>query len=181
MSIEANRNVSVKLNGQGYKLIIGDQTEIITPREALGLLTSLLHTLPEVPDGVRLSHIIRNGPRLAIWRNWRHENGAIIQDSYTPVISVRGTRVYTGPEAPSVVAAHAIAARDYGKEMEVLNIIDRPGSRLLAEKRASNHLLLAYLDKHKLTPLELMTKINTTGTPEDLNLVPEVIQPSEDL
>lgn len=170
------KTVGIKLNGHGYVLQIGETRHRLHPREALDLLTSLLHTLPEVPDGVTLAHQIRNGPRLTIYKIWRPEDNKIICDRYQAQIVVQGKTVYRSEVCDSFEAARDLASYHYGQSFPAFETEEMPGSQILAKKKASEWIINDYVTRNKTSISDLFVKIKSSGVPEDLDLTVEVVR-----
>lgn len=144
MSIEDEKDCHVRSNGQGYILTVGDLSIRISPGEARGLLTSLLHTLPEVPNGVRLAERIYHAPRVVMRRIWTQSCNVISPNSYQAYVYVDGIRVdrtntYQTPEDAMVEAS-----RRWGTDLEIDLVEDAPGSELFARRKAFEWLIQDY-------------------------------------
>lgn len=154
-----DRTVTVTLDNTGYVLRIDDDTHRLSPGEAMSLLVSLLHEMPEVENGVNIAHQIRCGPRLVIEKHWTAHNNIIRQDRYRGVTLVRGHRVERTPPVTTPHEAQKIASRRYGKTLEITKTIEAPGSRLLALKRANEWVVKQLIEEHDMTVPQLFAAI----------------------
>lgn len=167
MSLADQRNVHITKNGTGYYLIVADAAYHISPGEALGLLTSLLHVLPDVPNGPALAARIRVGPRLVIQRTWGHVEHRVVPTGYVAVLSAQGKMVLRCRPELTPELAVARACREYGCELVPVKLIDQPGSKEVAIKKASAWIIMDHLTRSGLTIDALFTKIRSGEVPTE--------------
>ena len=164
------KDVLIKKNGIGYVLTWGDEERRVTPGEALGLFTSLLHTLPDIPEGIRTAEHITRGPRVTIRRLWTCHHNTIKQDRFQAFIHVAGILVHRCNPCPTAEDALALAVLDYDRPLEIHKVEDAPGSRQVAEKAALEWIIQDYVSQRGITVPELFKAVNLSGMPVDLNL-----------
>lgn len=168
--IKKDRDVRLKLNGEGYVLSIQEETFKLTPGEARSLLTTLLHTMPEVPDGVNIAHEIRCGPRLIIERHWSAREDTISQNKFRAVVYVMNRKVDRTALCDSPEEARALASERYGKDLTIAATMDAPGARQAATKRANKWLIESFISRNDMTVPELFQAIKAGEVPEGLSL-----------
>ena len=165
------KDVYIRKNGIGYVLAWGDEEKRVTPGEALGLLTSLLHTLPDIPNGVELAALISYGPRVTIRRLWSHHRNTVKQDRFQAFIYVKNNLVHRCDSCSSPESALALASHDYDRPLEISKIETAPGSKEVAERKALAWIIEDYVRRKGTTVPELYKAIGVCGrVPEDLNL-----------
>lgn len=169
-SIADQKNLFIELNGQGYKLTIGDVVIPVTPGEALGLFTSLLHTLPEIPDGVRTAHHIRYGPKAVLRKHWRQEDGVIKCDRFQIITYVDHRVVDRTKLHPSREEALKSAEERYGGPLEIVGEEESPGSERVARGKALQWKIEDYVKRKNITVQDLFREIQSGETEFDMEV-----------
>jgi len=130
-----SRDLRVEKNGKGYHLLGLGEDEIITPAEALDLLESLLHCVPEVTDGIKTSWELREAARVGVQRFYGCHAGEVKVTGYQAFIYYASGHTMLRTSVKHQESAAIAAARlAYGRPLECIPTEDCPGSKERAEQ-----------------------------------------------